>query len=82
MSHIGTIQPLAWEANRRKADQRAEKYRWALEALAADRALSLRDIADTLNDAGIASPKGKLWHQSIVRSYLIRLGSYQPRYMD
>ena len=81
-SHIARIRPLGQEAIQRRTDQRAEKFRWCLVALAEDRTLSLRDIADTLSDAGISSPTGKRWHQSMVRSYLIRLGEYRPRYLD
>lgn len=68
--------PAVSAAVRSKAsDARALKVRRQIEALQAQGATTLREIANRLNDAGITTPRGARWGASQVKRVLDRSAS-------
>lgn len=61
------------ETRGRQASERAVKVRRQVDAIIGDgEALSLRQIAASLNDRGITAPRGGKWHAAQVKEVLCR----------
>jgi len=61
------------EANQKKADASAEKFRLVIRDIQAGGATTLREIAGQLNDRNITTARNGRWHPSSVSSVLARL---------
>jgi DNA invertase Pin-like site-specific DNA recombinase len=59
---------------REQADRHALDLKPVIEALYEEGISSLGQIAFELNDRGMLTPRGRMWHKSSVRNLLYRLG--------
>ena len=67
--------PAASAARRSEAsDRRASKVAAHIESAKRDGAMSLRQIASSLNEKGITAPRGGFWQAAQVKAVLDRLG--------
>ena len=67
------------DAQRQSADQFAAAVLPILDAVRRSGAQSLAEIAEALNDRGVRSASGGIWHRSAVRNLLARAQSCDAR---